>query len=245
MSNETGSRPPVTLEECSVGDDRRMFSPAFARNSTPILAVLQRVLPVRGLVLEIGCGTGEHAIHFAGAMPNLSWQPSDPDPPSRASTAAWIEFSGLTNVLPPLDIDVCATAWREGLPAQFDAIVSLNMVHIAPWAASLGLFAGAEALLRRGGVLFLYGAFMRDGVHNAPSNAAFDATLKARNPAWGVRDIADLERVGKASGLDLRETIEMPANNMSLVFIKTADGLEHSASASNWGLISTRSTQNP
>jgi SAM-dependent methyltransferase len=226
VANESGGRPPVALEERSVSDDQRMFSPSVARNSAPILAVLQRVLPVRGLVLEIGCGTGEHAVHFAGAMPNLSWQPSDPDSRSRASTAGWIEFFGLTNVLPPLDIDVCATAWRGELPAQFDAIVSLNMVHIAPWAASLGLFAGAGALLRRGGVLFLYGPFMRDGVHDAPSNAAFDATLKAQNPTWGVRDIADLERVGKASGVNLRETIEMPANNRSLVFIKTMNGLE-------------------
>jgi SAM-dependent methyltransferase len=221
MANESGDRPPVALEERSVGDDRRMFSPSVARNSAPILAVLQRVLPARGLVLEIGCGSGEHAVHFAGAMPNLSWQPSDPDSSSRASTTGWIEFSGLTNVLSPLDIDVRAMVWREGLPAQFDAIVSMNMVHIAPWAASLGLFAGAGALLRPGGVLFLYGPFMRDGVHNAPSNAAFDAALKAKDPTWGVRDIANLERVGKASGIDLRETIEMPANNTSLVFIKT------------------------
>ncbi len=230
MANESGSRPLVALEERSVSDDLRMFSPSVARNSAPILAVLQRVLPVRGLVLEIGCGTGEHAVHFAGAMPNLSWQPSDPDARSRASTTGWIESSRLTNVLQPINIDVCTTTWREQLPAQFDAIVSLNMVHIAPWAASLGLFAGAGALLRRDGVLFLYGPFMRDGVHNAPSNAAFDASLKAQDPTWGVRDIADLERVGEASGFSLRETIEMPANNTSLVFIKTVDGPEHSAS---------------
>jgi len=210
-----------------------MFSPSVARNSAPILAVLQRVLPMSGLVLEIGCGTGEHAVQFAGAMPGLSWQPSDPDLRSRVSTAGWIKFSGLTNVLPPLDIDVRATAWREELSARFDAIVSLNMVHIAPWAASLGLFSIAGALLRRGGVLFLYGPFMRDGVHNAPSNAAFDATLKTQNPAWGVRDIADLERVGKACGVDLSETIQMPANNTSLVFIKTLDGPEHSTFAGN------------
>ncbi len=230
MANESGRRPPVALEERGVSDDQRMFSPSVARNSASILAVLQRVLPVRGLVLEIGCGTGEHAVHFAAAMPNLSWQPSDPDSRSRASTAGWIEFSGLGNVLPPLDIDVCATAWPEGLSTQFDAIVSLNMVHIAPWAASLGLFAGAGALLGRGGTLFLYGPFMRDGVHNAPSNAAFDTALKEQDPTWGVRDIAELEHVGKAFGLTLRETIEMPANNMSLVFIKT-DGPQSAASA--------------
>ena len=197
------------------------FSPAAARNAGPILAVLKRVFPAHGLVLEIGCGTGEHAMHFAEAMPELTWLPSDPDPDSRVSTAGWIKFTGLSNVLPPLDIDVCAEAWGVEQTAPFDAIVSLNMVHIAPWAASLGLFAGAGRLLRVGGLLFLYGAFMRDGVHTAPSNAAFDASLKARNPSWGVRDIADLERLGESSGLSLRETIEMPANNMSLVFRKS------------------------
>jgi SAM-dependent methyltransferase len=218
MTDESDNRPPVALEQRSVGADRRMFSPAAARNSAPILAVLKRVLPANGLVLEIGCGTGEHAVHFAGAMSNLTWLPSDPDSDSRASTASWIKFAGLSNVLPPLDIDVCAKSWGVEQRAPIDAIVSLNMVHIAPWAASLGLFAGAGRLLRGGGLLFLYGPFMRDGVHNAPSNAAFDASLKARNPSWGLRDIAELERVGESSGLRLRETIEMPANNMSLVF---------------------------
>ncbi len=194
-----------------------MFSPSAARNSAPILAVLKRVLPTHGVVLEIGCGTGEHAVCFAEAMPNLTWQPSDPDADARASTASWIKFAGLNNVLAPLDIDVCSRLWGVEQTAPFDAIVSINMVHIAPWAASLGLFAGAGRLLRAGGLLVLYGPFMRDGAHNAPSNAAFDASLKARNPSWGVRDIADLERVGEASRLSLRETIEMPANNMSVV----------------------------
>src|SRR4029079_3062933 len=123
-----------------------------------------------------------------------------------------IKFAGLSNVLPPLDVDVCATAWGVEHTAPFDAIVSLNMVHIAPWAASLGLFAGAGRLLRAGGLLVLYGPFMRNGTHNAPSNAAFDASLKARNPSWGVRDIADLEDLAKSSELGLREMIEMPAN---------------------------------
>ncbi|HZP18907.1 MAG TPA: DUF938 domain-containing protein [Bauldia sp.] len=220
MTGESGKRPPVTLEERTVGADRRMFSPAAARNSAPILAVLKRILPPNGVVLEIGCGTGEHAVHFAGAMPGLTWLPSDLDSDARASTASWTKFAGLGNILAPLDIDVCAQAWGVEQAAPFDALVSLNMVHIAPWAASLGLFAGAGRLLRAGGLLFLYGAFMRDGGHTAPSNAAFDASLKARNPSWGVRDIADLERVGETSGLRLRETIPMPANNMSLVFSK-------------------------
>jgi SAM-dependent methyltransferase len=218
MTEESDNRPPGALEQRAVSADRRMFSPSAARNSAPILAILKRVLPTHGVVLEIGCGTGEHAVCFAGAMPNLIWQPSDPDPDACASTASWIKFTGLTNVRAPLDIDVRARAWGVEQTAPFDAIVSLNMVHIAPWAASLGLFAGAGRLLRAGGLLILYGPFMRDGVHNAPSNAAFDASLKARNPTWGLRDIADLERVGASSGLRLRETIEMPANNMSLVF---------------------------
>jgi cyclopropane fatty-acyl-phospholipid synthase-like methyltransferase len=218
MTDESANRPPVALEQRAVSADQRMFSPAVARNSAPILAVLQRVLPARGVVLEIGCGTGEHAVHFAGAMPGLTWLPSDPDADSRASTASWTKSTGLSNVLPPLDIDVCAKAWGVEQTAPFDAIVSLNMVHISPWTASLGLFAGAARLLRVGGLLFLYGPFIRDGVHNAPSNAAFDASLKARNPSWGLRDIADLERVGKSSGLSLHETIEMPANNRSLIF---------------------------
>ena len=218
MTDGSDNRPPVALEQRGVSADHRMFSPAAARNSAPILAVLNRVLPAHGVVLEIGCGTGEHAVHFAGAMPGLTWLPSDPDADARASTASWIKFTGLGNVLAPLDIDVCATAWGVEQTAPFDAIVSLNMVHISPWATSLGLFAGAGRLLRGGGLLFLYGPFMRDGVHNAPSNAAFDASLKARNPSWGLRDIADLARAGEASGLSLHETIEMPANNMSLVF---------------------------
>jgi SAM-dependent methyltransferase len=197
-----------------------MFSPSAARNSASILAVLQRVLPASGVALEIGCGTGEHVVHFAGAMLGLTWQPSDPDSSSRASTASWIKFSGLSNVLPPLDIDVCVEAWPEKLPAHFDAIVSLNMVHIAPWAASVGLLRGAGSLLRLDGVLFLYGPFVHEGTFNAPSNAAFDASLRAQNPSWGLRDIADLERLGKTCGLDLREAIEMPANNTSLVFSK-------------------------
>jgi SAM-dependent methyltransferase len=218
MTDESDKRPPVALEQRGVSADQRMFSPTAARNSEPILAVLKRVLPTKGAVLEIGCGTGEHAVHFAGAMPRLTWLPSDPDSDCRASTASWIRFTRLSNVLPPVDIDVCAKSWGIEQSAPFDAIVSLNMVHIAPWAASLGLFAGAGRLLRAGGLLFLYGPFMRDGVHNAPSNAAFDASLRARNASWGVRDIVELERVGESSGLSLRETIEMPANNMSFVF---------------------------
>jgi cyclopropane fatty-acyl-phospholipid synthase-like methyltransferase len=218
MPEENSNPSPVALEQRSIGADRRMFSPSASRNSSPILEVLRRVLPTSGAVLEIGCGTGEHAVCFAEAMPDLTWLPSDPDPDSRASTISWIKFKGLNNVLAPLDIDVRALVWGVEQRAPFDAIVSINMVHIAPWAATLGLFAGAGRLLRAGGLLLLYGPFMHNGVHNAPSNAAFDESLRARNPSWGLRDIVDLQRAAEASGLGLSETVEMPANNMSLVF---------------------------
>jgi SAM-dependent methyltransferase len=223
MPKESDNRPPVALEQRGVSADQRMFSPSAARNLAPILAVLKRVLPTHGMVLEIGCGTGEHAVGFAEAMPNLTWQPSDPDSDARASTASWIRFSRLNNVLAPLDIDVCSRLWGVEQTAPFEAIVSINMVHIAPWAASLGLLAGAGRLLCPGGIVVFYGPFMRNGEHNALSNAEFDASLKAHNPSWGVRDIADLERVGKASGLSLRDAIEMPANNMLVVFTRNGE----------------------
>ena len=218
MPEKNGNLSPVALEQRDVSDDQRMFSPSAARNSAPILAILKRVLRTPGVVLEIGCGTGEHAVCFAEAMPSLTWQPSDVDSDSRTSTANWIKFAGLHNVLPPLDIDVCSKLWGVEQTAPFDAIVSINMVHIAPWAASLGLFAGASRLLSAGGLLVIYGPFMLDGVHNAPSNVAFDASLKTRNPSWGVRDIADLARVAESFGLRFRDMIEMPADNRLLVF---------------------------
>lgn len=218
MHGDHDNPPPVAIEQRSQDADQRMFSPSAARNSAPILAVLKRILPAQGMVLEIGCGTGEHAVCCAQAMPDLTWLPSDPDPGSRISTASWIKFTGLKNVVAPHDIDVCSTQWGVEQVAPFDAIISINMIHIVPWAATLGLFSGSGRMLRAGGLLFLYGPFMHNGAHNAPSNAAFDESLKARDPSWGLRDIADLGRVAEASGLRLRETIEMPANNMSLVF---------------------------
>lgn len=218
MNEARKSHPPLALEHRDQDADRRMFSPSAARNSAPILAVMKRVLPKHGQVLEIGCGTGEHAVCFAQAMPDIMWQPSDPDLASRTSTASWIAFKGVNNVLSPLDIDVCSKEWGVESSMVFDAIVSINMIHIAPWEATLGLFAGAGRLLRASGILLLYGPFMHNGIHNAPSNAAFDESLKESNPSWGLRNIDDLERVAEVSGLRLSDTIEMPANNNILVF---------------------------
>lgn len=218
MHDEDHSAEPVALEQRTHSPDQRVFSPSAARNSAPILEALKRYLPTHGVVLEIGCGTGEHAVCFAEAMPALTWLPSDPDPASRASTASWIMFKGLNNVLAPLDVDTRSAEWGvEGL-APFDAMVSINMIHIAPWAATIGLFSGAGRLLRSGGLLLLYGPFMHNGAHNAPSNAAFDESLKARNRSWGLRDIAEIEGVAEAAGLRLDETVDLPANNKLLVF---------------------------
>lgn len=208
---------PTALEDRPQGPDRRIYSPSAARNREPILTVLKQVLPSEGFVLEIGSGTGEHAVHFAAAFPRLVWQPTDPDKASRESIASWSAASGLETIRAPIDLDVRLPAWPE-IPAQVDAIVSINMIHIAPWPATLGLFAGAARHLPQGKPLFLYGPFMRDGAHTAPSNAEFDRSLKSRNPEWGVRDIADLKRIGTENGLELMQTFEMPANNLSLVF---------------------------
>jgi SAM-dependent methyltransferase len=199
-----------------------MRAPSASRKKSPILEALKDVLPSQEVLLEIGCGTSEHAVHFAAAFPGLSWLPSDPDAAARISTEAWIAASGLPNLAAPLNLDVAAERWEAALELDYDidAILSLNMIHIAPWEASIGLFAGAGRLLNPGGLLILYGPFMRGGLHNAASNAAFDASLKARDARWGVRDILHLERLGDAAGMTSRATLAMPANNLILVFEK-------------------------
>jgi cyclopropane fatty-acyl-phospholipid synthase-like methyltransferase len=201
--------------------DRRVFSPSTARNRELILAAMRRTFPQTGRVLEIASGSGEHAVFAGRAMPGLVWQPSDPDAQARDSIAAWTLHEQLANVLPPLDIDVRAKDW--GVAAPFDAIVAINMIHISPWAATLGLFEGAGRLLRADGILFLYGPYKRAGQHTAPSNEAFDGWLRERDPSFGVRDIEEVVRLAESNGFVLRETIEMPANNLSVVFEKVSD----------------------
>jgi SAM-dependent methyltransferase len=197
--------------------DGRWVAPAAERNKGPILEVLQRVLPARGLVLEIGSGTGQHVVHFAKALPQLSWQPSDPDPENRRSIALWSRVEELGNVNSPLALDVREQPWPLGAA---DAIVCINVVHVSPWAATLALFDTARNLLPREGVLFLYGPYRRGGRHTAPSNEKFDADLRAHDPEWGVRDVDELTEVAARAGFALAEVVDMPANNFSLVFRK-------------------------
>jgi len=195
--------------------DPRRFAPATERNRAPILAVLTRVLPPAGRVLEIASGTGEHAVYFGRHLPHLTWQPTDLDGAARASIVAWTAEAGLGNVLPPLALDAALPNWPID---RADAVVAINMIHIAPWAAAVGLVAGAARILDAGAPLVLYGPFKRDGRHTAPSNEAFDQNLRRQDPAWGVRDLETVVATADAAGLALAEIAEMPANNLSLVF---------------------------
>jgi len=195
--------------------DARRFAPATLRNREPILAVLRRVLPPAGLVLEVASGSGEHAVYFAGQLPGVTWQPSEPDADNRASIAAWTAAGGVANVRAPLALDVTDEHWPI---ARADALVSINMVHIAPWAACEGLLRGAARLLAAGAPLYLYGPFHRGGQPTAPSNEAFDRGLRAQNREWGVRDLEAVAEAARRHGLVLAEIVEMPSNNLSLVF---------------------------
>jgi len=199
--------------------DNRLHAPATQRNKAAIAAVLADWLPAVGAVLEIASGTGEHAVHFAAAFPGLAWQPSDPDPQHRRSIAAHRQAEGTANLLPPLDLDVTRPDWL--LQAEVDAMVCCNMIHIAPWAAAEGLLAGAGRHLKPGGGLYLYGPFLQPGVATAPSNLAFDASLRAQNPAWGLRHLDDVARLAAANGLAEPLVEAMPANNLSLWFAKS------------------------
>jgi SAM-dependent methyltransferase len=195
--------------------DRRLYFPHVARNREPILEVLRRVLPRQGLVLEIASGGGEHAAYFAENLPGLFWQPTDANSEMFESIAAHRAVSGVANLLAPLHLDVTSDQWPL---ERADAMVCCNMIHIAPWAATEGLMAGAERTLTRGGLLYLYGPYQIDGRHTAPSNQDFDTRLRAQNPLWGVRDLTDVSRLAKRHGFALAETLAMPANNLSVIF---------------------------
>ena len=196
---------------------QRETAPSAERNKQPILDVLARVLPPTGLVLEIGSGTGQHVAHFAEALPELVFQPTEMDEERHASIAAWT--AGLANVRPPIAFDVAKLPWPV---TQADAIICINVIHISPWEATLALMKGAGEILRPGGVLVTYGPYRREKRHTAPSNETFDAWLKERDERWGVRDMEEVAEVAKAAGLALEEAVPMPANNFTLVFRRRA-----------------------
>lgn len=199
----------------------RLFSPSAARNRHPIRDVLLAHCPPSGAILEIGSGTGEHAVCFAASMPENFWLPGDPDPAACASIAAWTAYEGLSNIAPPHALDVMVEGWERGVGGAVAAMVSINMIHIAPIEAAQGLFRGAERLLAPGGKLFLYGPFSRRGAHTAKSNAEFDGGLKARDSRWGVRDLErDIAPLAEASRFRLDAAVAMPADNLTAVFTR-------------------------
>ena len=195
--------------------DGKWFISAAERNKGPILDILARVLPRQGVVLEVASGTGQHVLHFAKALPGLVWQPSDPDPELRKSIALRVNEQQLANVNRPIDLDVTRLPW----PLQTaDAVVCINMIHVAPWSATLALLEGSKGLLPTQHVLFLYGAYRRFGQHTSKSNEQFDSDLRAHDPEWGVRDLEAVSEAAASSGFVLAEVVEMPANNFSVIF---------------------------
>lgn len=195
--------------------DDRWFASAAERNKGPILDVLASVLPQRGVVLEIASGTGQHVVHFANALHELTWQPSDPDPDLRESIRLRIANERLANVNAPLDLDVAQLPWPL---ASADALVCINMIHVAPWSATHALFDGAQNVISSGHIVFLYGPYRRFGRHTSESNAQFDCDLRTRDPTWGLRDLEAVSEVALARGFALEDVVAMPANNFSLAF---------------------------
>ena len=211
----------IALEDRATAGER-LFSPSAARNRDVIGSVLIKYMPATGVILEVGSGTGEHAVHMAQLLPGVRWLPGDPDPDSRASIAAWTAHAGLENVSPPHSIDVSGNRWDGIQDGECSGIVSINMIHIAPFSAARGLIAGAGRYLKQGGALFLYGPFSRNGQHTAPSNEDFDASLKSRDAAWGVRDLEnDLLPLAYDAGLKVEAVVDMPANNLSVILRKS------------------------
>lgn len=199
------------------GGVEKRHAPATLRNRDVIADVLAMALPATGTILEIASGTGEHIAYFAQRFPMLTWQPSDFSEDALPSIAAWTAEAGVANVLAPIHLDAAASTWPLD---RADAILCINMIHISPWAATEGLIAGAAKHLPAAAALCIYGPFVREGVETAPSNLAFDRSLKERNPAWGVRNLADVSAVAEVRGLKLHHVIEMPANNLTLIFHK-------------------------
>ena len=193
----------------------RRSAPAALRNSEPIAALLPGILPAAGIVVEVASGTGEHAAYFARLFPRLDWQPTDPDDGALASIRAWRAEAELPNLREPLRLDASASDWPVD---RADAILCINMVHISPWAATLGLLAGAGKLLPPGGPLILYGPYRRTGTPTAPSNEDFDRSLKARDRRWGLRDVESVTAEAEARGLRFERLFEMPANNLTIVY---------------------------
>ena len=201
--------------------EARRSAPAALRNREPIASVLSEWLPGRGLVLEIASGTGEHAVFFADRFPKLEWQPSDVHPDALRSIWAWREEAGLANIREPIALDASLPDWPI---EQADAVLSINMVHISPWASALGLIAGAARILAPGGPLILYGPWLKEDVPTVESNLAFDADLKRRDPDWGLRRVEEFAEAAAAKGLTLEETRAMPANNLMLLFRRDRAG---------------------
>jgi len=213
--------------------DQRQYAPAFQRNCHPILAVLKQELPNRGMIVEIASGTGEHAAFFAQHFPQIQWVPSDMAQPQLDSIAAWRDYHRLSNLYTPMTIDLLHHSWpqivsqglnQEELPiVDVVAIVNINMMHISSWEATLSLMAGAARLLPPQGLLYLYGPFMQAGQSPAPSNLAFDQSLRRRNPAWGIRSLTDVVAAANDNDLILQKTVEMPANNLSILLQRSSE----------------------
>jgi Protein of unknown function (DUF938) len=197
----------------------KRVAPAAERNKEAILEILREVLPPRGVVLEVASGSGQHAVHFAGALPHLVWQPSDADEAARASIAAYNDETALDNLRPPVALDAASLPWSI---ERADAVVNINMIHIAPWTACLGLLDGAALLLSPGAPLVLYGPFVIDGDFVAPSNIAFDRRLRAENAAWGLRELRDVQQAAEARRFRLDRVVARPANNQVIVFRRTS-----------------------